>query len=59
MESQKKYPPTFSFEFFPPKTQEGMDKLRATCSSLSSVSIAPTFFRCSRATFSSRCLGST
>jgi len=30
MESQKKYPPTFSFEFFPPKTQEGMEKLRAT-----------------------------
>jgi methylenetetrahydrofolate reductase (NADPH) len=23
-------PTTFSFEFFPPKTPEGMDKLRAT-----------------------------
>ena len=31
----------------------------SACSSLSSVSIAPTFFRCRRATFSSRCLGST
>ncbi len=28
MESQKKYPPKFSFEFFPPKTDEGADKLR-------------------------------
>ncbi len=29
MESQRKYPQTFSFEFFPPKTPEGADKLRA------------------------------
>jgi methylenetetrahydrofolate reductase (NADPH) len=29
MESQKRYPRTFSFEFFPPKTADGMDKLRA------------------------------
>ncbi len=28
MESQKKHKPTFSFEFFPPKTEEGTDKLR-------------------------------
>lgn len=30
MESQKKYRPGFSFEFFPPKTDEGREKLRAT-----------------------------
>lgn len=30
MESQKKHPQQFSFEFFPPKTDEGMAKLRAT-----------------------------
>ena len=29
MESQEKYPQKFSFEFFPPKTDEGADKLRA------------------------------
>ncbi len=28
MDSQKKFPPTFSFEFFPPKTAEGAEKLR-------------------------------
>jgi methylenetetrahydrofolate reductase (NADPH) len=28
MESQKKYTPTYSFEFFPPKTEEGAEKLR-------------------------------
>jgi len=28
--SQKKHPRTFSFEFFPPKTPDGMEKLRAT-----------------------------
>ena len=28
MDSQKKYPSTFSFEFFPPKTAEGAEKLR-------------------------------
>ena len=28
MESQEKYPQKFSFEFFPPKTDEGADKLR-------------------------------
>lgn len=29
MQSQKKFTPTFSFEFFPPQTPEGMEKLRA------------------------------
>jgi len=29
MESQKKYPKNFSFEFFPPKTSEGAEKLKA------------------------------
>ncbi len=29
MESQKKFEPVFSFEFFPPKTEEGAEKLRA------------------------------
>ncbi|ABI60123.1 MULTISPECIES: methylenetetrahydrofolate reductase [NAD(P)H] [Nitrosomonas] len=30
MLSQKNFTPTFSFEFFPPQTPEGMEKLRAT-----------------------------
>lgn len=30
MKSQQKFEPNFSFEFFPPKTAEGADKLRAT-----------------------------
>lgn len=30
MESQKQHPRQFSFEFFPPKTDEGVAKLRAT-----------------------------
>jgi methylenetetrahydrofolate reductase (NADPH) len=30
MESQKKYKPSFSIEFFPPKTEEGKQKLRQT-----------------------------
>lgn len=29
MESQKQFPKTFSFEFFPPKTDEGKEKLKA------------------------------
>ena len=37
MESQKKHPRTFSFEFFPPKTPEGMEKLRATWKKLKAV----------------------
>lgn len=34
MESQKVHPRQFSFEFFPPKTEEGTAKLRTTCSEL-------------------------
>jgi methylenetetrahydrofolate reductase (NADPH) len=30
MESQRKHPRTYSFEFFPPKTAEGAEKLRET-----------------------------
>ena len=30
MESQKKHSRQFSFEFFPPKTDEGQEKLRST-----------------------------
>lgn len=30
MESQKNFPPTFSFELFPPQTPEGVEKLRLT-----------------------------
>lgn len=30
MESQKQFPQQFSFEFFPPKSEEGMEKLRTT-----------------------------
>jgi len=30
VESQKQHPKQFSFEFFPPKTEEGADKLRQT-----------------------------
>jgi methylenetetrahydrofolate reductase (NADPH) len=42
MESQKKRPATFSFEFFPPKTPEGMEKLRATWRQL--IQLKPRFF---------------
>ena len=42
MESQKKFTPTFSFEFFPPQTLEGMEKLRATRRQLAQLS--PKFF---------------
>jgi methylenetetrahydrofolate reductase (NADPH) len=34
MESQKRYPQQFSFEFFPPKTDQGRDKLRETAAQL-------------------------
>lgn len=34
MESQKVHPRQFSFEFFPPKTEEGAAKLRTTCNEL-------------------------
>src|SRR5262249_23155010 len=42
MESQKKFHPTFSFEFFPPQTAEGMEKLRATRRQLAQLN--PKFF---------------
>jgi methylenetetrahydrofolate reductase (NADH) len=44
MESQKQHPRTFSFEFFPPKTPEGMQKLRATWKQLAQ--LKPRFFSC-------------
>ena len=44
MQSQKKHPRTFSFEFFPPKTAEGKDKLRATWKQLGQ--LKPRFFSC-------------
>ena len=42
MESQKKFTPTFSFEFFPPQTPEGMEKLRAARRQLAQLN--PKFF---------------
>jgi methylenetetrahydrofolate reductase (NADPH) len=42
MESQKKFSPTFSFEFFPPQTLEGIEKLRATRRQLAQLN--PKFF---------------
>ncbi|SFW10641.1 methylenetetrahydrofolate reductase [NAD(P)H] [Nitrosovibrio sp. Nv17] len=42
MESQKRFVPTFSFEFFPPQTADGMEKLRATCRQLAQLD--PKFF---------------
>src|SRR5689334_75937 len=44
MESQKKHPKTFSFEFFPPKTAQGKEKLRATWQQLGQ--LKPKFFSC-------------
>ena len=44
MESQKKHPRTFSFEFFPPKTAEGKDRLRAAWKQLGQ--LKPKFFSC-------------
>jgi methylenetetrahydrofolate reductase (NADPH) len=44
MESQKRHPRTFSFEFFPPKTPEGKEKLRATWKQLGQ--LKPKFFSC-------------
>jgi methylenetetrahydrofolate reductase (NADPH) len=44
MESQKKHPRTFSFEFFPPKTPEGMHRLRSTWKQLAQ--LKPRFFSC-------------
>ncbi|HYW02556.1 MAG TPA: methylenetetrahydrofolate reductase [NAD(P)H] [Gammaproteobacteria bacterium] len=37
MESQKKYPKAFSFEFFPPRTEAGRGKLRAASRELTRV----------------------
>lgn len=42
MQSQKKYKPTFSIEFFPPKTEEGKIKLRKTREEL--VKLNPAYF---------------
>ena len=44
MESQKKHPRTFSFEFFPPKTAEGKERLRAAWKQLGQ--LKPRFFSC-------------
>jgi len=44
MQSQKRHPRAFSFEFFPPKTPEGMEKLRATWKQLAQ--LKPKFFSC-------------
>lgn len=44
MESQRKHARTFSFEFFPPKTPEGKEKLRATWQQLAQ--LKPRFFSC-------------
>jgi len=44
MESQRKHPRAFSFEFFPPKTPEGMAKLRSTWKQLAQ--LKPRFFSC-------------
>jgi methylenetetrahydrofolate reductase (NADPH) len=42
METQKKYPRSYSFEFFPPKTDDGVAKLRAAWSQLAQ--LKPRFF---------------
>ena len=42
MKSQQRYPRVFSFEFFPPKTDEGAEKLRATCARLAQ--LGPRYF---------------
>src|ERR1700674_498411 len=42
MQSQKPFSRTFSFEFFPPKTPEGIEKLRATRRQLAQ--LEPAFF---------------
>jgi methylenetetrahydrofolate reductase (NADPH) len=44
MQSQKKHSRAFSFEFFPPKTPAGMEKLRATWKQLAQLN--PKFFSC-------------
>ncbi len=42
MESQKQYNPKFSFEFFPPKTEEAVSKLQTTQAALAGLN--PDFF---------------
>jgi len=42
MESQKKHPKVYSFEFFPPKTEKGVANLRSTRDQLAS--LGPRFF---------------
>src|SRR3990167_7150134 len=42
MQSQKKHKPRFSFEFFPPKTDVGMEKLQVVREKLAAVN--PSFF---------------
>ena len=42
MESQRKFPPAFSFELFPPQTPEGVEKLRLTRQQLAQ--LHPKFF---------------
>jgi methylenetetrahydrofolate reductase (NADPH) len=42
MESQKKHPKVYSFEFFPPKTEKGVANLRNTSNQLAS--LGPRFF---------------
>jgi methylenetetrahydrofolate reductase (NADPH) len=44
MESQEKHPRTFSFEFFPPKTAQGKERLRAAWQQLGQ--LKPKFFSC-------------
>jgi len=44
MESQRAHPRAFSFEFFPPKTPEGMERLRSTWKQLAQ--LKPRFFSC-------------
>jgi len=44
MESQRRHSRTFSFEFFPPKTAQGKEKLRATWQQLGQ--LKPRFFSC-------------
>lgn len=44
METQNKYSPVFSFEFFPPQTAEGVEKLRATRKQLGQ--LKPRYFSC-------------
>jgi methylenetetrahydrofolate reductase (NADPH) len=44
MQAQKKYPRSFSFEFYPPKTAEGKARLRETWRQLGQ--LKPKFFSC-------------